>query len=112
MDGLIIDCKSKKRYKARWVNNHLVRNLRFLYIFLKIYILLYTITPPPLKNGVFGLDFLALAQKEMQVILMDYDLSERAVGRLSRHCPLTAMPARRPLAYAKKQQYHYAPPCA
>ena len=40
---------------------------------------------------------------------MDYDLSEREAGRLSRHCPLTAMPARLPLAYAKNQQYHHAP---
>ena len=48
----------------------------------------------------------------MPVTLCGYDLSERAAGRLSRHCPLTAMPARRPLAYVKKQQYHHALPCA
>ena len=83
-----------------------------IYCLKNIYILTYTTSPPPLKNGVFGLDFLALAQKETQMTLMDHDLSERAAGRLSRHCPLPAMPARRPLAYVKKQQYHHEPPCA
>ena len=46
----------------------------------------------------------------MRVTLMDYDLSEREAGRLSRHCPLTAMPARLPLAYIKNQPLNHARP--
>ena len=46
----------------------------------------------------------------MWMTLMDYDPSEREAGRLSRHCPLTAMPARLPLACVKNQAMFIASP--
>ena len=59
----------------------------FVYIMENIYIQNYIAPLPTFKNGVFSLDFLALAQKEAGWHCMDHELSKKAVGRLNRRCP-------------------------